>query len=342
MAKLVDLPTPLTPQKTIEYGRFWCFASCASRRMFRRRCGESSWTSASRSDERTVALTPENVPITRPSSCVAKDWHNFSEISAATFFPKCKPRSTFQYSNPEIKLCQPSFDNRTKPTDQMIFHFVQGGLDVFHGQLLVAHQRLERREESEATTASPRLRTSAEKLFLFITTSVHEIHSSNCHKGNRTNELLSIPSAFCRVLVRRFFARDIHIFLQVRDLSLHRSLNRRIVTLSLQTILISCKCATNQKFHIRVWLFGLLDDSILICPIDRLLFAPVEQFRLFSRHRVIPFARLLSRFRFRSRRRPSRQQTCQYAAQTEASKSGVSVTLLVFAPSLLLCPAAAS
>ena len=47
LAKLVDLPTPLTPQKVMVKGRPWERASMASRRMSSRRLGDRTFMQAS-------------------------------------------------------------------------------------------------------------------------------------------------------------------------------------------------------------------------------------------------------------------------------------------------------
>ena len=44
LARLVDLPTPLTPQKVMTKGRRWLRASRTSRRMSTRRLGCRMWT----------------------------------------------------------------------------------------------------------------------------------------------------------------------------------------------------------------------------------------------------------------------------------------------------------
>lgn len=47
LARLVDFPTPLTPQKVITKGRFFCLASIASLKISILRFGTKSWTQAS-------------------------------------------------------------------------------------------------------------------------------------------------------------------------------------------------------------------------------------------------------------------------------------------------------
>lgn len=47
LARLVDFPTPLTPQNVITKGRFFCLASIASLKISILRFGTKSWTQAS-------------------------------------------------------------------------------------------------------------------------------------------------------------------------------------------------------------------------------------------------------------------------------------------------------
>lgn len=58
LARLVDLPTPLTPQNVIEYGRPRRLAANASLRMSTRRRGDNICTSDSSSPDFTVDDIP--------------------------------------------------------------------------------------------------------------------------------------------------------------------------------------------------------------------------------------------------------------------------------------------
>ena len=59
LAKLVDLPTPLTPQNTIVNGLPLLFALCMSRRISIFFLGERIWTKDSSMLPRTAEATPE-------------------------------------------------------------------------------------------------------------------------------------------------------------------------------------------------------------------------------------------------------------------------------------------
>lgn len=92
LAKLVDLPTPFTPQNAMVYGLLDFLASMASLRISMRRLGDRSWTRASTRVCFTVEVIPVNVPRTFPSSLVATDSQSLSAISAATFLAKKKEK----------------------------------------------------------------------------------------------------------------------------------------------------------------------------------------------------------------------------------------------------------
>ena len=59
LARLVDLPTPLTPQNVITYGFFFCcFDNITSRNTSTRRRGDNICTNDSSKHAFTVVLTP--------------------------------------------------------------------------------------------------------------------------------------------------------------------------------------------------------------------------------------------------------------------------------------------
>lgn len=90
LARLVDFPTPFTPQNTMVYGRWDFWASITSRRISIRLLGDSNCTRASTRVLFTVDVIPVKVPKTFPSNLFETDSHNLSAISAATFFAKIK------------------------------------------------------------------------------------------------------------------------------------------------------------------------------------------------------------------------------------------------------------
>mmetsp|Transcript_4383 Transcript_4383/g.7680 ORF Transcript_4383/g.7680 Transcript_4383/m.7680 type:complete len:204 (-) Transcript_4383:375-986(-) len=86
LARLVDLPTPLTPMNTIEYGLFCSLARRTSARMSVLRRGVRIRTSASSSAGFTNDRTLVNVASFFPSRVDDTDSHSCSAISIATFF----------------------------------------------------------------------------------------------------------------------------------------------------------------------------------------------------------------------------------------------------------------
>ena len=72
LARLVDFPTPLTPQKVTQYGLFCCLHSIASRKISTRLFGERIWTQ----DSFNVCFTVEAIPTKQHDSlkCLSTVW----------------------------------------------------------------------------------------------------------------------------------------------------------------------------------------------------------------------------------------------------------------------------
>ena len=83
--RFVDLPTPLTPTKTIVYGLPASFAARTSRRISTLRFGVKILVSASSIADRTMADSELNDASLRPLSDAATDSHSRSAMSSATF-----------------------------------------------------------------------------------------------------------------------------------------------------------------------------------------------------------------------------------------------------------------
>mmetsp|Transcript_12502 Transcript_12502/g.50235 ORF Transcript_12502/g.50235 Transcript_12502/m.50235 type:complete len:330 (+) Transcript_12502:1040-2029(+) len=83
--RLVDLPTPLTPTKTIVYGLPASLAALTSRRISTDRLGVKILVSASSIAVRTIADSEENDASFLPRRDAATDSHSLSAMSSATF-----------------------------------------------------------------------------------------------------------------------------------------------------------------------------------------------------------------------------------------------------------------
>lgn len=85
LAKLVDLPTPLTPMKTMTYGLCVCFALATSAMILIYLAGVRIFTRASLIDDFTVAWTLVKLFVLVSSKVCPTDWVILFATSWATF-----------------------------------------------------------------------------------------------------------------------------------------------------------------------------------------------------------------------------------------------------------------
>lgn len=183
LARLVDFPTPFTPQKVMTKGLRWLWASITSRRMSTLLFGCRICTSESCRACFTVEATAANtqshdqwvhqdscwlhacgekwwpaekvhslvkVPITLPSSFLATESQSWAEISAATFLARDEQE---RYENRELFKHSPALAGWClRPTNEVVLHFLQYWLHVLTGQVLGAHQALQHPKHATKST----------------------------------------------------------------------------------------------------------------------------------------------------------------------------------------------
>ena len=119
LAKLVDFPTPFTPQKVMTYGRFCARASTTSRKISMRRFGVKIETKVSRMACRMLLVKLSNEPNVFPSNFDETDSQIFCATSAATFFAiKCSRIAS-------IPVCKSSVVNVFEAKTLTFFSFDQ-------------------------------------------------------------------------------------------------------------------------------------------------------------------------------------------------------------------------